>query len=147
MDPVLPKSRSAKASNPSGVATSWPVIGWLLLLGCLVTGVSAWAGYRQNDVLRYFDEGSVLSWLSGLQLISVGVIAGAIYRLRRQQQTSWRSSQLLWLLVAVGFIFLAADELAQIHESIDRSIHQIWQIQKRGLRTGLMMPLLASMGP
>ena len=135
-----------KSSTSSGSAASWPIIRLLLLLGGLVTGLSAWAGYRQNDLLLYFDEGSILSWLSGLQLLSVAVIAGAAYRLRRQQQTSWRSPQLLWLLVTIGFFFLAADELIQIHESIDLSIHRIWQLQETGLTDRIDDALVGAYG-
>ncbi|MGD1858077.1 MAG: hypothetical protein ACFB2W_27895 [Leptolyngbyaceae cyanobacterium] len=135
-----------KSSTSGGSAASWPIIRSLLLLGCVVTGLSAWAGYRQNDLLRYFDEGSILSWLSGLQLVSVAVIAGAIYRLLRQQRTSWRSPHLLWLLVTIGFFFLAADELAQIHESIDKSIHTTWQLQETGLTDRIDDALVGAYG-
>ncbi|MEO1094662.1 MAG: hypothetical protein AAFX01_07150 [Cyanobacteria bacterium J06638_28] len=122
-----------KSSPFKGSAASWPIIRFFLLLGCLAIGLSAWAGYRQDDLLHYFDEDSILNWLSGLQLLAVAIIAGAIYSLRRQQQTSWRSPQLLWLLVTIGFVFLAADELAWIHESIDLSIHRTWQLEETGL--------------
>ena len=135
-----------KSPTPSGSAASWPIISVLLLLGCLVTGLLAWVGYRHGELLRYFDEGGLLDWLSGLQLMAVAVIAGAIYRLRRQQQSSWRSPQLLWLLVMFGFLFLVADELTQIHESIDRSIHTAWQLQETGLTDRIDDALVGAYG-
>ncbi|NEQ50545.1 MAG: hypothetical protein F6K11_10495 [Leptolyngbya sp. SIO3F4] len=117
----------------SSSAGNWPIISLLMFLGCLVTGLSALAGYYQGDLHHYFNEGGVTDWLSALQLLTVAVIAGAVYHLRRQQQTTWRSPQLLWLLVTIGFIFLTADELTQIHESMDSWIHSIWQLQETGL--------------
>lgn len=143
---ILLRSSTMKLPTSSGSAASWPIISLLLLLGCLVTVLSAWAGYRHNDLLRHFNEGGLLDWLSGLQLMSVAVIAGAIYRLRRQQQTSWRSPQLLWLLVMIGFLFLVADELTQIHESVDRSIHTTWQLQETGLTDRIDDALVGAYG-
>lgn len=122
------KSFSSRSSD-----TGWPIIKLLLLLACLVTGLSAWAGHYRNDLRYYFSEGSIIDWLSALQLLTAAVLAGTVYRLRRRQQISWRSPQLLWLLVTFGFIFLTADELTQIHESIDSWIHSAWQLRETGL--------------
>lgn len=144
--PVLLRTSTMKSPTSSGSAASWPIISLLLLLGGFVTLLLAWAGYRHNELLRYFNEGGILDWLSGLQLMSVAVIAGAIYRLRRQQQTSWRSPQLLWLLVMMGFLFLVTDELTQIHESIDQAIHTTWQLQETGLTDRIDDALVGAYG-
>ncbi|MGB3513226.1 MAG: hypothetical protein WBA93_29235 [Microcoleaceae cyanobacterium] len=85
---------------------------------------------------RYFDEGSLINWLSGIQLLIIAGINWKIYRLRigrKEVSQSGNNYQILWQFFAFGFVFCALDELIQIHENLDKFIHWIFQIQETAL--------------
>jgi hypothetical protein len=71
---------------------------------------------------RYFGEGRWTTLVSCLQLLIVAFFAFRVF-LCRGAVTSDRGPR-LWLLIAVGFVFLAADDGFQIHEQIDSIIHR-----------------------
>lgn len=82
---------------------------------------------------RYFDEGSLINWLSGVKLLIIAGINWKIYRLRtgiKQESQRGRNYQLLWQFFAFGFVFCTLDELLQIHEKLDKLIHRLWQIEE-----------------
>ena len=84
----------------------------------------------------YTGEGEPITWLSFAHLLVISGIAGSIFYYRtdgRLHAGMWRSPMLIWLLIALGFLFLAVDEVAKIHESLDRSFHRILQMQETGL--------------
>ena len=81
---------------------------------------------------RYFDEGSLINWLSGVKLLILAGINWKIYRLRTSIKEKYKSAKncLIWQFFAMGFVFCALDELIQIHENIDKFIHWFFQIQE-----------------
>lgn len=69
---------------------------------------------------------------SFLQLLACGAALWAVYRLRRAQTPGagrWGPA-LLWLLMAAGFFYLAADEIAFLHEGIDKLVHLVLGIRE-----------------
>ncbi len=70
----------------------------------------------------HFREHMFVTYLSGFQLLATGWLAFRIYQARRPAQTGplWRSAVALWPLMALGFVFLAADETLQVHERLQR---------------------------
>ncbi|MEM7795797.1 MAG: hypothetical protein AAF579_15260 [Cyanobacteria bacterium P01_C01_bin.118] len=118
---------------PWSSSKAWPLLRVLLILNGVVVVLSAWAGIKDGNLQAYFDEESVVTWLSGLQLIAVAVVAMRMYRLRCQRRWSWKSPAFIWLLIAFGFVFLAADELLEIHEQLDKWLHTIGNIQETAL--------------
>ena len=89
-----------------------------------------------GDPSAYTGEGEPVTWLSFAHLLASGGLAGVVFRLRthgRPPLCGWRDSRWLWLLLAFGFLFLAVDEVARLHESFDRSVHRILGMQETGL--------------
>lgn len=71
-----------------------------------------------------FDERGPVTGTSMLMLVACSVTAGKIYNRRTAGEAfSLKSPKLIWLLMAVGFAFLALDEKVLIHEGLDRMIY------------------------
>ena len=45
----------------------------------------------------------------------------------------WIDSSAVWAIIALGFLFLAADDLFRIHENFDNLIHYVFNMQETGL--------------
>ena len=106
-------------------------IDLLTLTLALGMGVS-WHG----DPRAYTGEGDPVTWLSFAHLLASGGLAGVVFRLRthgRPPLCGWRDPRWFWLLLALGFLFLAVDEVALLHESFDRSAHRILGLQETAL--------------
>ncbi len=99
----------------------------LLFLDTALIVVAVYLGTSTKNPLKFFEEGQFITWVSALHLIAVAVFSFMIlnYRCQEQKSPCWRSPSVIWLLVAVGFIFLAGDELLQLHEKADTMIHHI----------------------
>ena len=93
---------------------------WLVFIDLLAVtlglGLSLrWAGHYS----RYRGEGSPEMWLSFAHLLVTGGLAGIVFRLRVHGYPplrGWRDPRWVWLLIAVGFLYLAIDEAAALHE-------------------------------
>lgn len=84
----------------------------------------------------YTGEGEPITWLSFVHLLVTSVLAWEVFSRRTGgslRGNMWRSPTFVWLLIALGFLFLAIDEVAKIHESFDRLFHRTFQIQETGL--------------
>ncbi|MDJ0553168.1 MAG: hypothetical protein QNJ68_01750 [Microcoleaceae cyanobacterium MO_207.B10] len=97
-----------------------------------IAGVIIRAILLEKGPYRYFDEGSLINWLSGVQLLIIGGINWQIYNLRKASRSA-KDKQLLWQFFAFGFVFCCLDEILQIHERFDKFIHWIFQIQETPL--------------
>lgn len=97
-------------------------LAFLLLVPCLAT-VSAlmWLGHAwYGDSHRYFSERKAGTYLSFLNLVATGVVAGLIGR-----RLGGAPGARFWWASAVGFVWLACDDLFVLHERIDRGIHEL----------------------
>ena len=83
----------------------------------------------------YTGEGDPITWLSFVHLLVISGIAGGVFYCRTggRLREVWRNPAFVWLLIALGFLFLALDEVARIHESLDRFVHRVLQLQETGL--------------
>lgn len=111
----------------------WWIVGFDILA---ITLAISRALLRQKSPMRYFEETGIMSFFSGLQLLILGGLSWRISLIRQQVKMnfkSWKSPQNLWKIMAIGFVFLAADEILEIHEGIDQFIHQILQITETQL--------------
>lgn len=75
-----------------------------------------------------FDQ-SPATFASVAQLAAIGLICAEIYRRRDRAQRAagtslafWRRPSLIWLLIALGFLFMAVDEQLRLHERMDERI-------------------------
>jgi hypothetical protein len=100
----------------------------VLLLDLLVVAAALALGHRAGDLQRHFGEHMAVTWLSFFKLLAVGTLSGAIYKARRRETEpgGWKSPALIWLLMAVGFVFLAIDEIALLHEGMDHRINELF---------------------
>jgi hypothetical protein len=98
----------------------------VLILTSLVV-VVAFTIHKQTGV-NHFKEDGFVTIFSGLQLLHISIFVFQI-----NKHSEWKSSSAIWLIIAHGFLFLAADEIYLIHENIDIEIHRLFSIQETGL--------------
>jgi len=79
-----------------------------------------------------FCEGGFITKLSVFQLLVIAWLSYKIFQARRvkRRHALWRDSSVVWLIVALGFLFLAVDDLFMIHEGIDGLIHAVFNMQE-----------------
>ena len=79
-----------------------------------------------------FGERSPITWLSVFQLLVVGTLALYMLHLRREDLhlKFWQAPALVWAVIGLGFIALAADEKFLIHENLDLYIHSILNLRE-----------------
>lgn len=86
----------------------------------------------------YFDEPSPITCISIMMLFACSITAAKIYDARRgAEPILWRSPKLLWLLISLGFVFLAVDEKTLIHEGLDRFIMSLGYITPSNMTSRL----------
>jgi len=73
-------------------------------------------GYIKGELSVKFEEHGFITTFSSLQLLACSVPCTLIYIKRKQ---------FIWLIIAIGFVFLALDEKFLIHENLDFWIHQV----------------------
>ncbi|NET06305.1 MAG: hypothetical protein F6K16_16705 [Symploca sp. SIO2B6] len=81
---------------------------------------------------RYFNEGGYISWISFFQLLACAILAWRIFKLHKGKLTfsTPKSSYRLWSIIALGFLFLAIDEVVEIHERIEDMIFQSLNLEE-----------------
>ena len=79
---------------------------------------------------RYFMEGAFTTWVPCGQLLAVAALAGGIYRARRRVAAPGAK---VWLLMAGGLLFLAADDAFEIHENFDFWVHRMFHLRETAL--------------
>ena len=73
-----------------------------------------------------FSEDGFVTDASGWQLMLSSLVALLIGGLFCRQQKRWISVDLVfWLLLTLGFSFLAFDEFYMVHESMDQQLHHL----------------------
>lgn len=86
-------------------------------------------GFLNGDISEPFDEGRPGTFASVLLLLLISITSFKIYRRRPQSRSNRLSEQrLIWLVIAVGFFFLALDDAGKIHEGIDKFIHEYFDM-------------------
>jgi len=82
-----------------------------------------------------FSEGGVMTFVSAIQLLAISRITYKIAQARKTAKTQsfWLGAPLIWMLVCIGFAFLAMDEALYIHEQIDELIHHVLDMKETGL--------------
>ena len=109
----------------------------LVSLDCLAVLLALSLGFAlQHSPTAYTGEGDPITWLSFVHLLGIGGVAGRVFYYRTGGSLYpevWRNPTFVWLLIALGFLFLAIDEVAKIHESLDHFVHRVLQIQETGL--------------
>ena len=130
--------------TPTTFLLSLVYVDFLAVLLALGLGF-AW---HQNPT-AYTGEGDPITWLSFAHLLVTGSLAGGVFYSRTDGSLDlavWRQPAFVWLLIAFGFLFLAVDEVAKIHESLDRFAHRLLQRPETALTDRLDDAILLGYG-
>jgi hypothetical protein len=124
---VIPRQSNGAAWSRSGVAQGLlardvALFGGIILGTTIVLiAVLVWLGIAWHAMpSRYFRERQAGTYYSGLLLLMTGVLAWGAAR-----RAGIASSRRFWAVAALGFAFLALDEVLRIHEETDRLFHQL----------------------
>ena len=137
-------NRTLLPCTPTTFLLSLVYIDFLAVLLALGLGF-AW---HQNPT-AYTGEGDPITWLSFAHLLVTGSLAGGVFYCRTGGNLDlavWRHPAFVWLLIALGFLFLAVDEVAKIHESLDRFVHRLLQRPETALTDRLDDAILLGYG-
>lgn len=109
----------------------------LVLIDMLAVALAVGSGVAlHGDPSAYTGEGEPITWLSFAHLVAIGMLAGGVFYLRTDGHFfihAWRDPRWIWPIIALGFLFLAVDEVVRLHESLDHALHRAFQIQETGL--------------
>ncbi|EDX87327.1 hypothetical protein S7335_5035 [Synechococcus sp. PCC 7335] len=87
-----------------------------------------------QQIKQQFKDGGFINIFSGIQLFVVAFYARRVFKIGSVGfRRPWRSPAAIWGIISAGFAFLALDELATIHEGIDKLIHIVFNLQETGL--------------
>lgn len=98
------------------------IIAFAIILGLVTAGKPS----------RYFGEGRFTTIFSCAQLLAVAFFSSRIFLARRPLASKLGpiSTAWVWVFIAAGFAFLAADDAFEIHERFDRIIHSTFHIRE-----------------
>ena len=137
-------NRTLFPCTPTTFLLSLVYVDFLAVLLALGLGF-AW---HQNPT-AYTGEGDPITWLSFAHLLVTGSLAGGVFYCRTGGNLDlavWRHPAFVWLLIALGFLFLSVDEVAKIHESLDRFAHRLLQRPETALTDRLDDAILLGYG-
>ncbi len=113
----------------------------VLLIDVLIilvpVSVALVGGHRPNEHLA---EDGLSTYFSFFQLLVVAALALIVFHVGRATTpgSSWKGAHLLWLLLGIGFVYLAFDELFMISQSIGDLLNSALDIDRAAIaeRTG-----------
>ena len=95
---------------------------------------------RGNAPNEYLSEDGIPTYLSFAQLLAAATLTTLVFMFRRRTlgEGGWAGPQLLWLAMALGFLYLAFDELLMLSQSIGDLINSAFDIERPAIaeRTG-----------
>ncbi|MCB1498490.1 MAG: hypothetical protein KDK07_01670 [Bauldia sp.] len=81
-----------------------------------------------------FSVAGLSEILSAIILVTISFICCQIHQLRREPgRSALAGASRIWLLMALGFAYLALDEALSFHEGIDQLIHTLFAIKETRL--------------
>ncbi len=83
----------------------------VLLFETLAIVIALALGYLQGNIETPFKEGGLITWVSFLQLLLIAGLSWKVFTLHNGvlNPRGWRSPQMVWAIIAVGFVYLAFD--------------------------------------
>lgn len=107
---------------------------YFLLFEVIAVIVAIIYGKSVGDIKKPFQEGGFLTGLSFIQLLAVSGYSWGIFRIHEVSFNLrvFKAKHVVWLFISLGFLFLAFDELFEIHENIDYLIHEVLQLKATG---------------
>lgn len=101
---------------------------------------------RTTNPSRFFGEGRFTLILSCAQLLLTAFFSARIFGERRAAVGTRDYLQLIWVFIALGFVFLASDDAFQLHEKTARLIRVTFQLPKNDLTKHIDDALIAVYG-
>lgn len=82
-----------------------------------------------------FPKDALITVFSFFQLLFISFISWKIYKARNNgsNHITFNASYLIWAIIALGFFYLAIDEVVELHEELDKFIHKIFHINQTGI--------------
>ena len=147
--PALARRRSADGVWSVSDFTTGHFLGAMLFLNfafLLFAAVLGW--WLRGDPTSLIGDNLPVSDFSALQLLVSAWFAAATFRVRGSGGgvPIWRQPRLVWLFIALGFCFLTADQLFDIHERADGAIHGLLGIRETAWTDRLDDFIVASYG-
>lgn len=107
---------------------------FLVLIWNSLAVIATVAIYEYTGV-NNFKENGFITIFSVIQLLVISWLAFKIFQARRvgRVRPFLSGSSAVWIIISVGFLFLAADDFFKIHEKIDHQIHRIFNITETPL--------------
>lgn len=120
---------------------NWFTLLFLCIDSVVIAVAVGEAIYLDRPSTMYFHEEAYITQLSALQLLIASGFAWAVFQmqtekanlksLRKFNLKNLRSPSALWLIIALGFMFLAMDEIWQLHEGvIQNSLFALFNLKK-----------------
>ncbi|MBF0369454.1 MAG: hypothetical protein HQL52_08370 [Magnetococcales bacterium] len=110
---------------------------FLIALDTILCGSALYGGSFEGDLEYYFRENRLMTHLSAFHLVAVALFCWLVYeRDALEGETDkphWQRPVFIWALMALGFLFLAFDEMMMIHEEIDYLIHDLLEMRESGV--------------
>jgi len=105
----------------------------------LAEGVGAFLEVYFNVYKRTpFDENGIITLFSVTTLFAIALYSFIIYRERKgERKFSFSDRCNIWLIMAIGFVFLAVDDFACLHEGLDKDIHYMLGVRPTRITTHL----------
>lgn len=117
---------------------------WVLGLVVLATAISMAGGHSPNHLFR---EGAFFTDVSVVLLLACGVICALLLHervLKRRTSPDRGPAYLVWALVALGFVYLAADECFELHENVLEPLVVRWAGLKENALTDRIDDLIVA---
>jgi len=128
---------------------NWFALLFLCIDSVVIAVAVGEAIYLERPITMYFHEEAYITQLSALQLLIASGLAWAVFELQTEEINfkslrkfnltkinlkNLRSPSTLWLIIALGFMFLAIDEIWQLHEGVmQNSIVALFNLEKNFL--------------
>ncbi len=112
-----------------------PFVRFVFLLDLVLIIFAIVHGSMTTNAVYHFQESRLITFLSSFQLITIATIAWLIYESESNQAntTTHQAGSFFWVVVSVGFLFLAFDEVMMIHEETDYAIHRFLNLKETAI--------------
>ena len=120
---------------------------WVFVFLFVGTLISVLAGQKPS---RQFSEGHIFTLFSCFLLGTSALAAFLVYQKRSHGRERpcgiVRAPEFLWVLIGLGFAYLAVDEVGCIHEKSSRMIRQLFHLEDTGLAERLDSVIITTYG-
>jgi hypothetical protein len=116
------------------------VFVWVFLAQGFVLALALILGYQRDNLDKHFGEAGFVTTFSFFNLLFISyVLAIVFYTALSSSEKNGDSlkkrfaKSVIWLVMAIGFLWLSFDEILMIHEKTDKAFHQFFQIKETSL--------------